>query len=201
MHSKNPLAAPAMPSGQAAPARFFYTYRGLLLAPPLLFALLCTWAETESELVVYPLGLGLFALGVAIRFWAQCHLHYRLRVRKALTLGGPYRYVRNPIYVGNLLIVGGLCVVAELLWLAPLMMLWTFFVYRGTVRYEEYHLTEKYGEPYREFLDRVPRWLPRLRLLPAVRRVEIRPFFAGSAWAETHNLLILLPFLLKELIY
>jgi protein-S-isoprenylcysteine O-methyltransferase Ste14 len=182
------------------PTRFFYRYRGLLLAPPLLFALVCTWAETEIDLLVFPLGLSIFALGVALRFWAQCHLHYRLRVRKALTTSGPYHYVRNPIYIGNLLIVGGLCVVSELIWLVPAMLLWTVAVYRGTVRYEEYHLTQKYGVPYTEFLRRVPRWMPRLPLLPELLAPSVRPFFAASARAELHNLLILAPFLLKEFI-
>lgn len=184
-----------------SPTRFFYQYRGLLLAPPLLFSVLCTWAETENDWVIFPVGLSLFGVGVGLRFWAQCHLHYRLSVRKQLTTTGPYRFVRNPIYIANFLIVGGLAVTSELLWLVPAMLLWTAYVYRGTVRYEESHLARKYGSPYEAYCAHVPRWKPALPVGVVSSGPSVRPFFASSAFAELHNLLILAPFILKEIIH
>jgi protein-S-isoprenylcysteine O-methyltransferase Ste14 len=182
------------------PTRFYYRYRGLLLAPPLLLAVFCTWRETENDLIIFPLGLTFFALGVAVRYWSQCHLHYRLSVKKNLTTSGPYRFVRNPIYLGNLLIVCGVTITSELLWFLPFILAWTIFVYRRTVLFEEHHLTAKYGRPYVEFCERVPRWMPRMRGAGATSRPTIRPFMGASVWAESHNLLILAPFLLKELV-
>ena len=87
---------------------WFYRFRGWLVAPPLLLALFSTAGRVDRPWLCWGLGLALFAAGVFVRLWAQEHLHYRLRAETALTRTGPYRRMRNPIYVGNTLIGAGL---------------------------------------------------------------------------------------------
>jgi NADH-quinone oxidoreductase subunit H len=47
---------------------FAYTWRGLLVAPPVVLAVVCFWQEYENEVVVWPLGLLLFLGGWGIPF-------------------------------------------------------------------------------------------------------------------------------------
>ncbi|MBI2435766.1 MAG: isoprenylcysteine carboxylmethyltransferase family protein [Candidatus Hydrogenedentes bacterium] len=175
-----------------------YRWRGVLMAPPYLALILVTLAETEHDAIVWPLGMGVFAAGVGLRIWAQMHLHYRLRVRKKLTTTGPYARVRNPIYIANTTMLLGLTFMSEVLWFLPVMLLWCMAVYSLVVRREEAHLSEKYGEPYRQFLRDVPRWLPRFSLRPGLA-TDARSFLWPSVLAELHCLLWLVPLLGKEL--
>lgn len=181
--------------------------RGWLLAPPLVFATLSTRWEVEDPWWTFGLGGVLFATGLTLRVWAQTHLRYRLRyhagerLHKVLTETGPYRYVRNPIYLANGCMVLGATAASELLWLLPVVMLWCAVVLRQVVRYEEIELFRKYGAPYRAYCERVPRFWPRLRgTSPGERRAEPLRFLAGSLRAEFHNLLLLVPFVVKELL-
>ena len=167
-----------------------------MFAPPLVVALLCFRGEVESDQLCWTVGIGLVLLGMALRVWAQEHLHHRLRVPMCLTTTGPYQFVRNPLYIGNTLIYLGATVTSELAWMLPLTLLWCLGIYSFVVRHEEAQLLDQYGEAYRMYLREVPRWFPRaleLRNLGLVNQ-----FFYSSVVAEIHCLLILLPYLLKE---
>ena len=85
----------------------------------------------------------------------------------AVVASGPYRFVRNPLYLGVL------CMVVALAFLMPptgalfAIVLIAIFLFR-LILGEESFLTAKLGEPYREYLRAVPRLIPRLRSsLPA----------------------------------
>jgi protein-S-isoprenylcysteine O-methyltransferase Ste14 len=77
--------------------------------------------------------------------------------------GGPYRYVRNPLYVSYVPAIAGQALLLSrpvlLIYTAALM---TFLV--GFVRlYEEPTLTRRYGTQYEAYHKQVPGWWPRLR--------------------------------------
>lgn len=81
---------------------------------------------------------------------------------RTLVVRGPYRYVRNPMYVSALLIVLGLG-----LWMrATSLLLYAIVLavaYNIFVRYyEEPRLTALFGEAYTRYVAQVPRWRPRL---------------------------------------
>ena len=77
----------------------------------------------------------------------------------ALVEDGPYRYTRNPIYIGLVTIYFGLSVALTSVWalifLPPLIAV----LHNGVVLREEAYLTGKFGDAYRAFQRRVPRWL------------------------------------------
>ena len=79
----------------------------------------------------------------------------------ALVAAGPYRYTRNPMYVGVLAVLAGLALAR---WSAPLAIyaagVATAFVVFVRV-YEEPRLERQFGEAYRAYRSRVPRWLGR----------------------------------------
>jgi protein-S-isoprenylcysteine O-methyltransferase Ste14 len=78
---------------------------------------------------------------------------------------GPYRFVRNPLYIGLW------CMVAALAFLMPAsgalfaMVLMTIFMIRLTLG-EEAFLSARIGEAYTVYLRAVPRFIPRLRGAP-----------------------------------
>jgi protein-S-isoprenylcysteine O-methyltransferase Ste14 len=114
----------------------------------------------------------LAAAGAVLRVWGAAYLGYDTVHHGAMQSGavmadGPYRFVRNPLYLG------GWCMMAAMAFLMPptgalvAMPLLTIFLLR-LILGEEAFLTEKIGEPYRAYLERVPRLIPRLRgSLPA----------------------------------
>jgi protein-S-isoprenylcysteine O-methyltransferase Ste14 len=179
------------------PHNMVYRIRGILMAPPFLFFTFVFLGETERDWVIWPVGLAIFGVGVLIRVWAQVHLHYRLRVHKTLTTTGPYAYIRNPIYVANTTMLLGLTVLSELLWFLPAMLLWCMAVYALVVRREEAHLLGKYGKPYAEYLQNVPRWLPRVSERHDTR-VQGGSFLWPSVVAELHCFLWLIPLVAKD---
>lgn len=186
--------------GEQTRGRIWYKLRGVLIAPAYIFTCLCSYRESEHGMV-FALGLAVFALGFLLRVWSQMHLHYRLKEHKILTTTGPYAIVRNPIYIGNTLILVGTTLIAELVWFAPVMLLACMITYTLVVRYEEKHLSEKYGAPYREFLAAVPRWVPLRKTIPGQTAHSHMRFLLPSVTAELHILLLLILPFSKELIF
>jgi protein-S-isoprenylcysteine O-methyltransferase Ste14 len=83
-----------------------------------------------------------------------------------LVVGGPYRFIRNPMYVAVVLAIIGQAV---------LLGRWSLLVYAlvaGAAMvafvkgYEEPHLARTYGPEYASYRRAVPGWWPRLRPWP-----------------------------------
>jgi protein-S-isoprenylcysteine O-methyltransferase Ste14 len=109
------------------------------------------------------------AKGAGLRIWGTAWLgyitvHHGQMQAGAVMTCGPYRYLRNPLYLG------GWCVMAALSFLMPptgallAMTLLTVF-YLRLILGEEAFLARQLGEPYREYLRAVPRLFPRIRTL------------------------------------
>ncbi len=101
-------------------------------------------------------GLAIFILGVI--------LSTTLNVNIASTppdvpiTTGLYRYSRHPIYLTMILrFVGmGIASASWVFLLLPASLLIGLFIFAGS---EERDTTEQYGEAYREYLKRTPRWI------------------------------------------
>lgn len=109
-------------------------------------------------------GTLVIALGAALAAWALISFRsWRFRARldegHELATGGPFRLLRNPIYMGlNLLALG------SALWV-PTAIVWGGFVLMvlGSdlrARAEEKLLEESFGEPYRSYRARTRRFIP-----------------------------------------
>jgi protein-S-isoprenylcysteine O-methyltransferase Ste14 len=178
---------------------WIYYLRNFGAALPLLFPFICNYGEIEAyDWLIWGVGGTLFLSGIALRVWAQQHLHYRMGIHKQLTTSGPYSLVRNPLYIANTLTYVGATICSELLWLVPITLLWAIGVYSLVIRYEEAHLVGKYGNAYQKYLQEVPRWVP--------KRIGLRHFgltneyLKRAVWVELRCVLILLPYILKEMI-
>jgi len=77
----------------------------------------------------------------------------------ALVVTGPYRFTRNPIYIGFVLAYFGLAIMLTSMWVLLLLIPVLLVLQRGVVEREEVYLERQFGEAYRKYKARVPRWL------------------------------------------
>jgi len=115
----------------------------------------------------------LFCLAnAALRTWGTAYLHPEVMVdmrlhTSRLVADGPYRYVRNPLYLGNILLAIGFGLMASRTGFVILVAGMIVFDYRLILR-EEAGILASQGERYRAYCAAVPRLLPSLRpKLPA----------------------------------
>jgi protein-S-isoprenylcysteine O-methyltransferase Ste14 len=144
--------------------RWMFAERTWLSAPLALALLLVRVGEVPHSSVVALAGVLLVSAGEALRLWAVRHIGVISRTRSdrlgPLVTNGPFRIVRNPLYLGNVLLWVGFAVSARLLWMAPLIVAVLGFEYHAIVRWEERLLESRRGEEYRAYAARVPRWWP-----------------------------------------
>jgi protein-S-isoprenylcysteine O-methyltransferase Ste14 len=76
---------------------------------------------------------------------------------------GPYRYVRNPMYIGGLLVLAGFGLIERSLSILVLTVGAAVLAHLFVVVVEEPRLEWKFGDGYRRYRRSVNRWLPRLR--------------------------------------
>ena len=109
----------------------------------------------------------LFALaGAVFRVWGAAYLgygvvHHAQMQAGGLMAAGPYRYVRNPLYLGGWCMMIGVCLLMPPTGALFTMILITVF-YLRLILGEEAFLAAGLGEPYHEYLHAVPRLTPRL---------------------------------------
>lgn len=119
----------------------------------LVAAFLWLSAPTLSSLAM---GLPVAFLGLALRAWAAGHLEKD----SVLTESGPYRWVRNPLYIGTLTAAAGF-VIASRRWELGVLFAFVFvLIYLPVVELEEQHLRRLFPA-YAEYAQRVPKLLPR----------------------------------------
>ena len=132
--------------------------------------LISSWKWGIWNEAAYICGLAAVFAGEAMRIWAAGFI----QKDNVIATGGPYAYVRNPLYFGSFLLtigyvlLSGLGVsypplVAVIAWATMIALFLVFHL--AAIFSEERFLKEKFGEPYAAYLRSVPRLFP--RLLPA----------------------------------
>lgn len=144
-----------------------------LLLPPVVFLLsvvfmvLLHWQWPWQQWMPRPWNWGATALivaGLAISQW-HARLFHRLGTNiqtfgepGQLATDGLFRRTRNPMYLGMLLALAGVAVVLGSL--SPLAV-WLFFfalMQWWYVPFEERAMALRFGDAYREYQHKVPRW-------------------------------------------
>jgi len=82
---------------------------------------------------------------------------------RRLVVAGPYRYVRNPMYLGAVLALCGGALYYRSTALLGYAALFFLAMHLFAVAYEEPMLEHLFGEDYRAYRTAVHRWLPRFR--------------------------------------
>jgi protein-S-isoprenylcysteine O-methyltransferase Ste14 len=74
---------------------------------------------------------------------------------------GPYRFVRNPMYIGGFIVLFGFGLYEQSPAILVFTLPWLLLAHLFVILYEEPHLRATFGAPYEEYCRSVCRWLPR----------------------------------------
>ena len=164
---------------------WLFTHRTSLPLPIAAALLLVPSPGGTASAGLPALGVAIVAAGELLRLWGVHHIGVISRTRSdrlgPLVDGGPFGLMRNPLYLGNILLWLGFAVSARLLWLAPIVAGLLAVEYHFIVRWEERLLESRLGERYREYMRRVPRWIPRLGTTAPAASCQAAAF----SWSET----------------
>lgn len=146
----------------------------LLLVPGLLMGYFpYLISRTDSELFALGtlgfLAFPLWLIGGVSMLW--CFWNFVVSGRgtpapidppKELVAVGLYRFVRNPMYVAGLI-----ALFAWIIWSPSLLLIGAFLFFSiathtFVIFYEEPTLKKKFGSSYEEYLNKVPRWIPKI---------------------------------------
>lgn len=136
-----------------------------------------TWAEPQIA------GAVLCALGFAV--YLHCQLLFATRGQgtpapfdppRKLVHRGPYKWVRNPMYLAVFAVVGGEAVFLQSWHIAVYLTCLVCAVHVLVLLVEEEALRRRFGAMYEDYRRDVPRWLPR-RPRPPLQTV---PPFSGN---------------------
>ncbi len=109
-------------------------------------------------------GAALCALGIGFAIWARVYLGRNWGMPMArkedpeLVTGGPYAYVRHPIYGGLLIAMLGSAIGGMIVWLVVVVLGAAFFVY--SARTEEKLMLEQFPEQYPAYMKRTKMFVP-----------------------------------------
>jgi protein-S-isoprenylcysteine O-methyltransferase Ste14 len=136
-----------------------------------------------------PCGLSLLigtlvaTLGEAIRIWASGHLEKGREV----TVSGPYRFTRHPLYLGSAIMGVGFAIASASLAVAALVAGYLAITITSAIRGEERHLTEKFGAAYPAYREGL--------VPPADRQFSLRRALANREYRAVSGLVLALALL------
>jgi protein-S-isoprenylcysteine O-methyltransferase Ste14 len=145
-------------------------------------------SEDELARILFLVSAALVFLGGAIRMWGTSYLKTAVMGDKRvhsdrLLADGPFRYVRNPLYLGNVVAGAGIGLLASRSGFFVLAFGLLIFGLR-LISHEEKELSATQGEPYLAYCKAVPRFIP--SLWPRVPSAGNRPHwldgFLGEFW-------------------
>jgi protein-S-isoprenylcysteine O-methyltransferase Ste14 len=151
------------------------------------------WAAGASPLrallftrLIFAFGTLLTVLAAASRTWAAAYLrsdvvHDTKLHSDLLVADGPYRYVRNPLYLGTFLLTIALGLFTSRTGFVILAGGAAIRILRLIGR-EEVTLEEQQGEGFREYCRRVPRLIP--SIMPRVPAGGLKPRWAQAFVGE-----------------
>ncbi len=134
---------------------------------PLPFLLLMMVFQ-EATVTSLSVGFIIVLVGEFFRLWGVSYAGSETRTTGGgvggtyLVVSGPFAHVRNPLYFGNMVIYIGIGVMSMALY--PYLLIFAaiffYFQYYTIIRDEEQFLENKFGEKYKDYYSKVPRWIP-----------------------------------------
>ena len=146
------------------------------------------WNEDHLAQLLFAIAAVAVIFAAIIRTWGSAYLKsevvYASEIKTAaLVADGPYRHVRNPLYLGNVLMGLGMGAMASRLGFVVLQVFMLLFCYRLIFR-EEAELRAAQGEQYDAFKKAVPRLFPALtpRIPAAGGKANWAAGFKAEGW-------------------
>jgi protein-S-isoprenylcysteine O-methyltransferase Ste14 len=105
-------------------------------------------------------SVGIVLLGLFIRSWAAGTLNKN----RHLTMTGPYRICRHPLYLGSLLMMLGFCLLFCPIWNIPMLFVSMSIIYTQSIRFEDRLMYSYFGHEWEQFRDTTRALIPHLRI-------------------------------------
>jgi protein-S-isoprenylcysteine O-methyltransferase Ste14 len=142
--------------------------------------------STPDHRLVFGVAALIATLAATIRTWGTAYLKPEVMlgtqvVTSHLVADGPYRFVRNPLYLGNILLAVAMGLMASRLGFAVIVLGNIVTVYRLILR-EEAELEADQGDTYRAYCRAVPRLIP--AVFPRVNSAGSVPNYAAAFLGE-----------------
>jgi protein-S-isoprenylcysteine O-methyltransferase Ste14 len=170
---------------------WLFRHRTSLPLPIALAIVVLPIGESPPSAAFIAVGIAITAAGEALRLWGVHHIGAISRTRSErlgpLVDTGPFALLRNPLYIGNIALWVGFAIAARLPWLAPVSVVLLGVEYHLIVKWEERLLEERLGEAYRDYVKRVPRWLPVSTFHRGDREDRREKDFSASSAASAVN--------------
>jgi protein-S-isoprenylcysteine O-methyltransferase Ste14 len=132
--------------------------------------IIVTLILAQPNWISFVLGILIALTGEAVRLWAVSHAGSATRTTSGaggdeLIMTGPFAHTRNPLYLGNFLLTIGLCIAAWpwMPWMLIIVIGLFIFQYSLIISLEEEYLRNKFSQLYQEYLQNVPRFIPRFK--------------------------------------
>ena len=146
--------------------------------------------ETPHEMIEW-LGIVLIVVCILGRTWASLYIGGRKIEEFVQT--GPYSVMRNPLYFFSFLGAAGVGMQVGSVAVGLICAVLTWVVFYVVVRQEEQVLEGRYGDSYRSYLMRVPRFLPKPSLWRDEPTLTIRPPRVLVTFADALVFLLAVP--------
>ena len=154
------------------------------------------------------LSAALVAVAAGIRTWAGAYLRadvvFDTKVHSdRLVADGPYRHLRNPLYLGNLIVAAGIAMLFSRIG-ATVLLLGNLLIILRLIGREQAALVASQGDSYRAFLEAVPKLWPSLS--PRLPSGGMTPRWRQAFLGELHLWILaadgfILPWRMDRLLY
>jgi len=151
----------------------------------ILFLLLSTHSWKHDGVITDLLETtGIFLLGICSfgRLWASLYIS-GYKIHHLMDLG-PYSMVRHPLYFFSFLGAVGIGCVSQNIAILMILVLFFLLYYGPVVMAEEAELLAYHGEAYLQYMQRVPRFLPKLSLLEEPPSFNVQPLIYRKAFLD-----------------
>ncbi len=117
------------------------------------------------DIPIRSLGLTILTIGAFVAIWAKVTMKgtwgmpgtHDSRSQRSLTIDGPFRYSRNPIYLGIMLMSFGMAVSLKSAFIFLIFVLYNYFY--SQILKEESILVKAYGDGYINYSSETPRFM------------------------------------------
>lgn len=167
-----------------------------VLVTAIFLALLFVRSETtpDDKLHEYVEWVGGVLILVAILGRTWCTLYIGGRKSSEIVSGGPYSMTRNPLYFFSAIGAIGIGAMTGSMVIALAFGVLTWLAFLTVILVEEEFLERTFGEPYRAYMQKVPRFFPKPWLFRENDVLTVRPQLLYKTFADGLVFVLAYPF-------
>lgn len=125
-------------------------------------------------------GLAVSVAGELIQLWCFA----TIKTKKLLTTGGPYMFVRNPMYIGRFFLIFGILMMTGSIWILLFYTIVYYFYMTNRVNREEKLLSDLFGQDYENYKKDVRPYFPTYNSLFDASRLFV---FDPQSFDQNHG--------------